>query len=399
MNSEIYNKIVVDSFLKDFLNGVLKDIMSITEAEGGSLFIFDSKHDELILDSFYNPDNIHLEGLRRRTGEGNLGKVIDIKSPVLVKDIDRDVRFRKNGFSHYRTKSFISIPIFSSNGLLGLINVTDKLNGEPFSEKDLDSAVVVSKYTSMCIDNLIRFREHKEEGEQLRKQKNLLEKYASVGKLAAGVVHEINNPLDGVIRYTNMVIEQLEGDSAVKEYLSEVRSGLNRIANITKSLLEFSYLVNSSKKTSYVDVHQLIEQSLSVLNARANGSIKVNKSYSESMPKIMDFGLGHVVSNIINNAVDAMGQDGGILDISTRYNAGTVELNFVDSGSGIPKEIMGRIFEPFFTTKNIGEGTGLGLSICKEIISKYDGNIEVQSFPGKGANFKILISSKYLNNG
>lgn len=400
LNSETHNQTIIDNSLKDFLNEVLRDIMSSTQAECGSLFIFDSQCEELILDSFYNTDNIHLEGLRQSKGKGNLGKVIDIKSPVLVKDIDRDARFKKNGFSHYRTKSFISIPLFSHNGLLGLINITDKSNGQPFSEKDLDCAVAVFKYASICTDNLIRSKELKEEKEILNKQKNLLEKYASVGKLAAGVVHEINNPLDGVIRYTNMVISQLKDDSTVKEYLSEVRSGLSRIANITKSLLEFSYLVNSNsyKTKRYIDINKLIEESLVTLNGRIGNNIEVRKNYTEFLPKVIDLGLSHVITNMIKNATDAMGQERGILDISTSYKGSMVEINFKDSGAGIPEEIMGRIFEPFFTTKNIDQGTGLGLSMSKEIISKYDGDIEVQSSPGKGSNFKILISNKYLQN-
>jgi len=95
--------------LKNFLNSTLKEIMSVINAECGSLFLFDSENKELILDSFYNSGTLHLEGLKQRIGEGVSGKVISIKTPILVKDINKDSRFRHNGFTHYKTNSFISI--------------------------------------------------------------------------------------------------------------------------------------------------------------------------------------------------------------------------------------------------------------------------------------------------
>jgi signal transduction histidine kinase len=239
----------------------------------------------------------------------------------------------------------------------------------------------------------------RQEKEKLAKQKSTLEKYASVGKLAAGVVHEINNPLDGIIRYTNILLEQMESNSVVREYLLEVKKGLNRLTNITKSLLEFSHQVNSdtAQIKKYVDLHELIDESLVVLEDKLNGSIQINKNYKEGLPKILDFGLSHVVANIIKNSLDAMPK-GGSLDIATDVRDSMLEIIFKDSGLGIPGEIRGRIFEPFFTTKSIEKGTGLGLAICKEIIDKYEGSIEVQSYPGKGSIFTILVPKKYLEH-
>src|SRR4030043_504339 len=97
-----------DEFLKDLLNIALKEIMSVINAECGSLFLFDSDHNELVLGAFYNSKSIHLEGLKKKIGEGISGKVADIQKPVLVKDIEQDLRFKTNGFRHYRTNSFIS---------------------------------------------------------------------------------------------------------------------------------------------------------------------------------------------------------------------------------------------------------------------------------------------------
>lgn len=387
------------ALLKNFLHSTLREIMSVVDADCGSLFLFDPEHKELILDSFYNSGNLHIEGLRQRIGEGISGKVAQLKVPVLVNNINTDARFNRNGFSHYRTNSFISVPLVGSEGILGLINIADKSTGGPFSEKDLQFAVVLAKYACVIVENLLHSSKLKIEKEALHKQKSLLEKYASVGKLAAGVVHEINNPLDGIIRYTNISLEQVENNSIAREYLLEVKKGLNRIANTTKSLLEFSYQVNSglSQAKKFVDLHKSIDESLDVLKEKARGPIRIDKKYMVSLPRIRDFGIQHVAINLIKNALDAM-PAGGVLEISTDIKDSAVEIVFQDTGTGIQDEVIGHIFEPFFTTKTIDKGTGLGLSICNEIINKYTGSIRVQSSPGKGSKFTILIPKEHLEN-
>jgi signal transduction histidine kinase len=392
-----------ESFLKDFLNNTLREIMTILNAECGSLFIFDPAHKELVLDSFYNSLDLRIEGLRTRIGEGVSGKVGDLKRPVLVKDIDQDIRFSRNGYKHYHTKSFISIPLLLSleENLIGLINIADKTNGQPFNEKDFEFAVTLSKYACAVADYLCRYSQLSKDKEELNKQNAILNKYASVGKLAAGVVHEINNPLDGIIRYTNILINQIhiEDDTVTREYLLEVKNGLSRIANITKSLLEFSHVVNSfpSQIKKYVDIHKVIDESLDLVQHKINGGIQINRRYDESMPRVLDLGIQHVIINIIKNAIDAM-HNGGKLEISTAVNDSTVEISLTDTGLGIPNEIQERIFEPFFTTKGIDKGTGLGLAICQEIINKYEGNIRVRSLCGAGSTFIVSIPNKYLEN-
>lgn len=398
-DTKIYDNTKMEGLLKYLLSFTLKDAMSMINAQCGSLFLFDAETKELVLDAFYNSANLRLKGLRQRIGEGICGKVADIGTPILVKDLDRDLRFKRNGFNHYKTKSFISIPLFTSRGLLGLINLTDKSSNEQFSEKDLEFAITISRYACLVIDGLYKCIGLRQEKETLDKQKSLLEKYASVGKLAAGVVHEINNPLDGVIRYTNILLGQIEHSSIAREYLLEVKKGLNRIANITKSLLEFSRQVNShsSQVKKYVDVHSLINDSLDILSSKLNSNVIVDKKYRDNLPRVLDLGIAQVVINLIKNAVDAM-PEGGRLEISTDIRDSVLEISFKDTGWGIPVEIKERIFEPFFTTKGIGKGTGLGLSISNEIINKYEGRIEVQSYLGRGSTFTVVIPKRHLED-
>ncbi|MCM8781360.1 MAG: ATP-binding protein [Candidatus Omnitrophica bacterium] len=384
----------INSITRSILNGILKEIMYILETESGSLFVFDSVNEELVLDSIYNSlDPSLIIGLKQRLGEGIAGKVAEGKTPVLVKDIDRNEFFHRSGFRHYRSGSFISIPLVNVKGiLLGVINLTDKSSGGSFTDRDLEIAVRLCKYACSVIDTINAQRQTS------NKIDSVLEKYASVGKLAAGVVHEINNPLDGVIRYTNILLSQLEENSVERDYLLEVKKGLDRISNITHSLLEFSRQINSSVniKRQYVDINQLIDASLDMLNVQSRSDICINKRYSH-LPRILDMGLHYIVINIVRNALDAM-PEGGTLDIVTGMKESMIEIIFKDTGVGMCEEVKERIFEPFFTTKEIDKGTGLGLSISNETVLRYEGRIEVESAPNKGSTFKVLIPKKYLEN-
>ena len=383
---------------KNFLNDTLKELMAVFKAECGSLFLFDRRNKELILDSFYNSKNLPVNGVRRKLGEGVSGKVIAERLPVLVKDIDVDSRFSRNGYKHYHTNSFMSIPLTGPDGVIGLINIADKSNLEPFTEQDLDFAATLVRYSSIVAYNLSLADKLQQEKELLDKQKRLLEQYASVGKLAAGVVHEVNNPLDGIIRFTNILLNHIENNSVTREYLLEIKKGLHRIENITRSLLQFSHQVNSSfhKPKDYIDLHQLIDESLNVFEARIN-DVRIVKHFNLTKTRVIDLGLLHVFINIIKNSLDSMA-DKGSLEIYTRMNESYVQISFKDSGAGIPEEIKNRIFDPFFTTKNMDEGTGLGLSICKEIVNRYSGKIEVDSAPGAGSTFEIFLPVKFLEN-
>jgi len=384
--------------IKNFLKDSLLEIMSILKAECGSLFLFDGQNKELVLESYQSANQIAPACVKLRKGEGVSGKVIESNIPVLVKDIDTDRRFIRNGFAHYHTKSFISVPLVSPDGLIGLINIADKSTREPFTEKDLEFASTLAEYACVIAYNLELSDKLRREKEELDKQKALLEKYATVGKLAAGVVHEVNNPLDGIIRYTNMLLAQTEGSTVSQEYLLEIKRGLIRIGSITKSLLQFSHQVNSnSSKYSFVDLHAVIDDSLSVFESSIKGNVKVVKKYAAPDFQVLDLGLSHICVNIIKNALDSM-QSGGAIEIKTTIAQDRAVISFSDTGSGMPPSVVEKIFEPFFTTKSQDKGTGLGLAICREIVNRYDGAINVQSIVGKGSTFIVTIPSKFLKN-
>jgi signal transduction histidine kinase len=213
---------------------------------------------------------------------------------------------------------------------------------------------------------------------------------ASIGKLARGIAHELNSPLDGVLRYIHLALEQLTTDSPVREYLVHVKEGLDRMVRAVRAFLEFSRQV-TTPVNRLASLNQLIEDVLLLVQHRAKfQQIRILKQFDPHLPVVMDGGLQHAIANLIKNAFDAMPR-GGSLTITTRAAGEQVIVDIEDTGAGIPEEIRSRIFEPFFTTKPIHQGSGLGLIIAKEVVERSGGQIEFSSQTGVGTAFRIHV--------
>ncbi len=233
------------------------------------------------------------------------------------------------------------------------------------------------------------------ESKLLEAQTRLLqaEKMASLGRLAAGVAHEINNPLSGVLMFASMVLEELPENDPHREDLQHIVKETLRCKEIVKSLLEFSR--QSEIKIEPVDVNAIVEGELKFLEKQAIfANVKIVKQLNPAIPKVRGNSsqLKQVFMNIMVNAADAM-PNGGTLTIRTYASPDLkkVYVEFSDTGVGIPKENINKIFDPFFTTKPVGKGTGLGLSTSYGIIKSHKGNIEVESEVGKGTTFRIEL--------
>lgn len=218
------------------------------------------------------------------------------------------------------------------------------------------------------------------------------ERLASLGMLAAGVAHEINNPLGGVLALTTLALEETRPDDPNRENLEEVLRQAQRCRDIVKGLLEFSR--ESAANAERVDVHGVIEETLGLLAGQsAFFNVAVVKRFDPELPAVQAdrTQLQQVFMNILVNAAQAM-EERGAVEIATRRGAlGDVEIEISDTGRGVPPEVVDRIFDPFFTTKTSGEGTGLGLSIAYGIVTKHRGTIEVRSEEGKGSAFTVRL--------
>ena len=219
------------------------------------------------------------------------------------------------------------------------------------------------------------------------------ERFAAVGKVASKVAHELNNPMDGILRYLNLalrVIDKQDLDKAT-EYLHQCRAGLGRMVQIISELLEFSRSTYPAFEHGPVD--QIVEAAVKAMESQAKGiDVQVIRDFSGDMPRFRGSNLFQVFSNLIKNAIDAM-EGAGQLRITISDNEEMLMIEFCDTGPGFVPENAEIIFEPFFTTKRRGRGAGLGLglAICKDIIEKYDGRITARNVPEGGSIFTVHL--------
>ncbi len=218
------------------------------------------------------------------------------------------------------------------------------------------------------------------------------ERLASLGKLASKVAHELNNPMDGILRYINLTMRIVEQENLekAKEYLTQCRQGLTRMIQIVSELLEFSR--STYAPFEHVKIEQLIEDAIKTMDTKAETlNVRILSSYAPGIPKIRGGNLFQVFCNLIKNALDAM-PEGGQLKISTYLTAdNTTVVEFRDTGAGFDPGNTKVIFEPFFTTKDKSKGTGLGLAICKDLIERYNGRITAENAPGGGSIFTVYL--------
>jgi C4-dicarboxylate-specific signal transduction histidine kinase len=240
--------------------------------------------------------------------------------------------------------------------------------------------------------------------QQLRQaEQNLVrsEKMASLGYLSAGIIHEINNPLN----YAMAALTMIEGDSKHLperfqadhlDALADMRDGLSRVNEITSSLRKFAH--PDSGVPVEIRVNDCVNTALRLMASELKGEVKVRNHISENLT-VWATGskLTQVFINLIHNSVHALrmktfdaGQGAEIV-LEAAVDSGLVTISVIDNGTGIPATVIGKIFEPFFTTKDIGQGTGLGLGICYQILSAVDARIEAHSKEGEFTRFDLLF--------
>lgn len=231
-----------------------------------------------------------------------------------------------------------------------------------------------------------------------------VEKMAAVGQLAAGVAHELNNPLGGILGYSQFALEKINQKSFglfdqqdttdFLQYLIDIEQQTKRCRSIIQNLLKFS---RASRKEEFesTNLNQVLEETMVFIKHHVEKSkVNLEEKLNPSLPQVEGHPsqLQQVFTNLILNAIQAM-PDGGTLTIGTVFDQDkkTVEIAFADTGVGIPEENLDKIFEPFFSTKKVGEGTGLGLSVSYGLIKSHGGEIKVVSELKKGTTFTVIL--------
>jgi two-component system NtrC family sensor kinase len=235
----------------------------------------------------------------------------------------------------------------------------------------------------------VRDEELKKRTEQVMESKRL----ATLGRLAAGVAHEINNPLGGILVYSHLLVEDTEEQDPRKSNMEKIVREATRCKHIVKGLLEFAR--QAHPKVEQADVNQILNSALHLLEGQGVFlNVRLIRELSPSLPpvKVDRSQIEQVFTNILQNAAEAM-EEGGILTVTSAPSQDThfVEVDIADTGPGIGEEHAEKIFEPFFTTKEVGHGTGLGLAISYGIVERHEGRLSVRSEEGEGTTFVIQL--------
>ena len=226
-------------------------------------------------------------------------------------------------------------------------------------------------------------------------------KLASIGELAAGIAHEINNPVAIMVQEAGWIRDLMEGGQDGDDEQKEIRRALSQIEvqgarcrDITHNLLRFSRKVSSNIEK--LQVNEMLEDLVALSEKRARfAKVSIETDLDDALPPIAanPSEMQQILLNLVNNAIDAMEKAGGVLRVSSRTEKDVIVVSISDTGMGIPKANLARIFDPFFTTKSVGKGTGLGLSVTYGIIDRLGGEISVSSVVDEGTTFAIRLPS------
>ena len=254
-----------------------------------------------------------------------------------------------------------------------------------------------------------RNRELADALEQLRRTQDELvraEKMASMGRLVAGIAHEINNPVNAVVNTVGPLQDAITEVTTsrdpgaideIRDMIRVIQRGAKRTKEIVQALHNYSH--GDDDRQIDVDIERAIDDSLDLLRHHLKNGIKVERRYG-GVGRIRGHAgpINQVFMNLLSNAAQAIseGKGEGSIEIETRRSNGDVEVAIRDDGPGIPPEVLPRIFDPFFTTKEVGKGSGLGLSIVHGIIERHGGRIDVESSPGNGTRFVVTLRAAPL---
>jgi signal transduction histidine kinase len=327
------------------------------------------------------------------------------RKAYVIRDALNDPRVNHDLVRQLNIRSFVAVPMIGRKRVVGVVSADNLHSEREIAEEDFKLLVTFVNQAGVAIENAEMYEELKELNRTLEKrindamkeleesQRQLMqsEKLAALGQIAAGVAHELRNPLTSIKILLHSLVEEFNLDKKRPEDIEVIEGEIVKMEELIRRFLDFAK--PSSPILQKVNVNEVIENVISLVEyqLRENDiTLRMNLAPNAEVLADKDH-LRQLFLNLILNAIQAM-PNGGELRITTEMSDGNLLVRIKDTGIGIPKSIIGRIFEPFFTTKD--EGVGLGLSIVDRIIKEHDGKIEVKSLPGKGTEFGIYLPMK-----
>jgi two-component system NtrC family sensor kinase len=367
----------------------------------------------LVLVSVYADEGYLSPSARLPADTGISGWVLKHEEPLLLGNVVEDDRYWTPPDLEIPTtlRAVVAVPLLSQGEAIGVLWV-GSAEADRYTREDLHTLQALASSLSIAVQNAQLYQDLRallRERERTQAHMIHTEKMAALGRLVASLAHEINNPLQAVQGCLTLGREELgdieirsEDAEALAYYLNIAEDEIERISGIVRRMRDFYRPAREGMKPT--NVHDVLGGIIALTNKQLQHSnVDIEREWQEDLPEVLGNAdhLKQVFLNLVLNAIDAM-PEGGTLTIRTgpgRMPAGeglpdtaTVRIDFKDTGSGIPKEVLSRIFEPFFTTKE--HGSGLGLSISYNIIRSHNGDIIVTSEEGDGTTFTILLPVK-----
>jgi PAS domain S-box-containing protein len=392
--------------LDEILSSTIDKTLEVLESDSVRIYLMDDKKQilELVAHKGLSPKLIAKPFMRhRKPGDGLLGQTLLDGETRLVDNYLRS----QDPYVDYMIEEGLHttayIPLSTKGKLMGVMCVSSHYPVALAGEY-IEFLTAIGNQIGVAVDNANLYENIKRAYEDLKDAQEQIvqtEKLASLGKLAATIAHEINNPLAAVLTYIRLMIKLKDRDRFTPErledisrYLATMESETARCGEIVKNLLAFSRQSEIKIKSS--SIMDIIDRALVIIahDLEIKG-IRLRKNIDPDLPKVQcDFQqIQQALLNLMYNASDAM-IDGGTLTVAANRKAGAerfLDVMVSDTGCGITEEDKEKIFDPFFTTKDKGKGVGLGLSVVYGIIARHNGTIEVESEPGKGSTFKVSL--------
>jgi signal transduction histidine kinase len=333
----------------------------------------------------------------------------DYRQPLLYEEIKGKAQespnpvFKKLVDEMQILNAAVVVPSLLEDKLLNLLILGEKKSGRIYTSEDLDVFSTLASQAALGIENALLYGNIEEQVKQRTKelvevQRQLVqaEKLATVGTLAGGVAHEINNPLTAILTNVQMLLVSNKVTSDDRESLQLIEEATKRCRTIVKKLMTYARRPLETTATATIDLldvvrsvisflgYQLEQENIKIISEAKEGSYEIEGNRNE---------LEQVLTNLVLNARDAIKRikKDGAVHISLFRNNDWINIEIRDEGIGMPKDIIPKVFDPFFTTKEVGRGLGLGLSICQAIVERHNGIITVQSEPNRGSRFTIQL--------
>ena len=394
---EVFEQIVAvvhsSTNVREVLDIIVWKVSEILQAKGTVLRILNLEKNELELGAAYGLSEQYL--IKGPVSSSKTIMELYEKNRVsIVHDIWNDprVQYPQEAWDEGIT-TILDLPVTMQEHLIGIIRVFFS-DERKFSPADLDFLNAIARQCACALERARLFEEQQIRYEQLIVQ---TERLSALGRMAAGIAHEINNPLGGILLFTTSVRKEIKEDGPVKQCLDIVIRETIRCREIIQNLLEFAR--EKQPQRAPTNINSVLEKTLGLLeNVFLVNGIKLRRNLQPELPDCYVDGnqIQQIFLNLLLNAVEAIGQS-GVITVRTRFNPdfNCIVAEVEDTGCGIPREILPRIFDPFFSTKPMGNG--LGLAMTYGIIKSHGGELKAFSSHGEGTRFIVELPIYHTN--